>query len=451
MFFKLSWIGIQINCKFLHHKELIFQLHLQTVQLRLNYGSFLQIEEQFFQFPMSIHPEPENTNGSSSFHLQRPSAKKRVIMGGSALAVTLGLLCGLGIFKTMQTRKAIQAEKKFRVPPATVTSITTHREEWTPTLNAVGTLQAVNGVTVCADSPGIVESIHFASGTEVQQGDLLVKLDTRQEEAQLIASRAKRELATKNLKRAEELYLKNITAHSAYDTAIADFQEKEGHVKEIETQIARKTIRAPFSGLLGIRQVNIGQYLQSGDKIVPLQSLDPIYVDFSLPQTDLAKLQASKNVLIDPQGLGDRPYAGTITALNSVVDVSTANLKVQATVSNSTGLLRPGMFVRVEAQLKEKQNVITVPNSAISYAPYGDSIFVIKSVKKDDGTPYLEVEQRFVKLGVMRGDRVVVESGLDVGEEVATSRIFGLRPGSSVQVNNTIQPSNQLNPQPKDS
>lgn len=385
-------------------------------------------------------------SGHSDFPLKTRPPKRKLAAASIAFCLAAGILCGLGIYKYVQIRRAQEAASKFQLPPAVVTSMTTRQEEWVSILNSVGSLQAVNGVTVSADLPGIVESIHFASGTEVKQGDLLVKLDTRQEEAQLIAAKAKQDLAAHNLKRAQELYMKNVSAHSEYDAAVAAFQENVGNVKEIETQIARKTIRAPFSGLLGIRQVNMGQYLQSGDKIVSLQSLNPIYANFSLPQANLVQLQKAKQVLVYAEGTGTHPYEGIITALDSIIDNSTANLKAQATVLNKNGLLRPGMFVHIEVRLPMARKVIAVPVSAISYSPYGDSIFVIQP-RKGRG---LEVTQRFVKLGETRGDRVVIESGLDVGKEVATSRIFSLRSGSVVRIDNLVQPSNQLSPQPED-
>jgi membrane fusion protein (multidrug efflux system) len=315
----------------------------------------------------------------------------------------------------------------------------------------MGSVTAVQGVMVSADLPGIVEKINFESGRMVRRGDLLVKLDTSQEEAQLAAAVAQRHLAKLNFDRMRELRESGVISQSDYDRATAQAAQDEGRVGEIRATIERKTIRAPFSGLLGIRQVNLGQYLAPGAPIVPLQSLSPIYVNFAVPQREVGHLRAGAAVQLKAEGGADVLGTGRITAVDSVVDPATRNVQVQATFDNPVGRLRPGMFVETHVLMGASQPVVSLPASAISYAPYGDSVFVVEDVKGADGKTYRGVRQQFVKLGGARGDQVAVVSGLKPGEEVVTSGVFKLRNGAAVRVNNQIQPGNDPAPKLEDS
>jgi membrane fusion protein (multidrug efflux system) len=222
-------------------------------------------------------------------------------------------------------------------------------------------------------------------------------------------------------------------------------------VGEIRATIARKTIRAPFSGILGIRQVNLGQYLAGGDAIVSLQSLDPIYVNFGVPQQDTAHVRVGRRVRVTAGNVSGVALAGRVTAIDSIVDETTRNVQVQATLANPRGLLRPGMFVQAEVVLGESRAVVALPASAISYAPYGDSVFVVTEMKDPQGTSYRGVRQQFVKLGSARGDQIAVVSGLNPGDEVVTSGVFKLRNGAAVLVNNKLRPGNNPAPTPEDS
>lgn len=337
------------------------------------------------------------------------------------------------------------------MPPEAVTTTTVREETWQPTLSTVGSLTAVNGVLVSADLPGIIERISFESGKPVKAGDVLVQLDMRQEQAQSEAAEAKLQLASQSLNRQTDLLRKRVSSQSDYDTASAEFQQAKAILQEIRATIARKTIRAPFSGNLGIRLVNVGQYVQSGDKIVPLQSLDPIYVDFALPQQHLAELKPGNPVRIQAEGFGTATFSGEITAINSMVDTTSRNIQVQATLKNPDGKLLPGMFVKVDVLLPNEEKVLSVPASSISYAPYGDSVFVVEPSTGPEGKPNKVVKQQFVVLGSSRGDQVAVVSGLKAGQEVVTSGAFKLRPDAEVTVNNEVQPSNESSPTPADS
>ncbi len=360
----------------------------------------------------------------------------------------------IGAVKYRQVKSAIAQHAAFRPPPGAVTPVVARLERWPAKLTAIGTVVAVQGVTVSADLPGIVERIHFDSGKLVREGAVLVELDTRQERAQLAAAVAQEKLARLNFERFSGLRDKGIIAESEYDRTAAENTQGTARVGEIRATIERKTIRAPFTGVLGIRQVNLGQYLAGGAPIVSLQSLDPIYVNFSLPQQDLGKLAIGGPVRASVEGgagAGRAELTGKITALDSTVNESTRNLAVQATFANPDKTLRPGMFVETEVVLGTAGPVVSLPASATTYAPYGDSVFVAAELKGPDGAAYRGVRQQFVKLGGARGDQIAVVSGIKPGEEVVTSGVFKLRNGAAVQVNNAVQPANNPAPKPEDS
>jgi membrane fusion protein (multidrug efflux system) len=374
--------------------------------------------------------------------------KKRMILTVAAMAVFLTLI---GTLKVFQIRAAIAQYASFQPPPEAVTTAVAKSESWPSSLEAVGSVVAVQGVTVSADLPGIVEKIAFDSGATVRKGDLLVQLDTRQERAQLAAAEAERRLAELNLRRAAPLREKGIVAQSELDKDQAEMQQAEARENEIRAAIERKTIRAPFSGRLGIRQVNLGQYLDAGSPVVPLQTLDPIYVVFSVPQQDVGKLHHGDLLEVEASGLPGHLLAGRITAIDSVADIATRNVQVQATFDNPEAVLRSGMFVNVHVQLGEGPAIVSLPASSIKYAPYGDSVFVVADLEGKNGETYRGVREQIVKLGASRGDQVAVLSGLSGGEEVVTSGVFKLRPGAAVAVDNSVQPGDNPAPKPEDS
>lgn len=374
-------------------------------------------------------------------------AKRMILM----LAITAAAVGSLGFVKFRQIQEAIAQNAAFQPPPEAVTTVIARQEKWPATLNAIGTIAAVQGVTVSADLPGIVERIAFESGGSVTEGDLLVQLDTRQERAQLAAVEAARDLARLNFERMHNLVNDGAITRAEYDRAAAEQKETDAKVEEILAIIARKTIRAPFSGILGIRQVNLGQYLSPGNPVVPLQSLDPIYANFGVPQQDAGQVFVGRNVRISAEDLAGMEFAGRVTAINSVVDEATRNIQIQASLANPKGILRPGMFVQTQVILSAKQAIVSLPASAISYAPYGDSVFVVTDLKDPSGRTYRGVSQQFVKLGASRGDQIAVVSGLKPGDEVVSSGVFKLRNGAAVLVNNKVQPGNKPAPKPEDS
>jgi len=376
-------------------------------------------------------------------------AKRMIVM----LALTAAFVGALGFVKFRQIQTAMAEGAAFQPPPEAVTTIVARQESWPATLDAIGTLAAVQGVTVSADLPGTVDRITFASGRSVRAGEVLVELDTRQERAQLAAVEADRELARLNFERMRGLLNERVISQAEYERATAGQKQTEARVGEIRSAIDRKTIRAPFAGILGIRQVNLGQYLAGGDPIVSLQALNPIYVNFGVPQQEAGQVRIGRPVRItaaDATGADGVALWGRVTAIDSTVSEATRNIQVQATLANSAGTLRPGMFVQTQLTVGAGRSIVPLPGSAISYAPYGDSVFVVTDLKDPNGRAYHGVRQQFVTLGGGRGDQIAVVDGVKPGDEIVTSGIFKLRNGAAVQVNNTIQPGNNPAPKPED-
>ncbi|MBI5440245.1 MAG: efflux RND transporter periplasmic adaptor subunit [Deltaproteobacteria bacterium] len=373
-------------------------------------------------------------------------------MSWMLILVGIFVLAVAGV-KVSQIRVAVAQNSSFQPPPEAVTTTLAREEQWSANLAAIGTVVAVQGVTVSADLPGVVERIAFESGKAVHAGVVLAELDARQERAQLSAAEAQLELARLNLERARGLRDGGVVAQAEFDRFVAEHSQGAARVGEIKAILERKTIRAPFSGVLGIRQANLGQYLDAGEAIVPLQSLDPIFVSFSVPQQEIGRVRAGAGVRVQARGASEpaRRLDGVVTAIDSVVDPATRNVQVQASFSNPDGSLHPGMFVEVGVVLGTSSPVIALPASAISYAPYGDSVFVVSQLKNPAGVPYRGVQQQFVKLGEGRGDQVAVVSGLKPGQEIVTAGTFKLRNGAAVEVNNKVQPPNNPAPQPQDS
>ena len=367
------------------------------------------------------------------------------------LLVTALIVGALGFVKFKQIQTAIGQAASFAPPPEAVTTITAVQEQWPETLSAIGSVAAVQGVTVSADLPGTVDRIAFEAGRSVREGEVLALLDTRQEQAQLAAADAQKELARLSLERMQGLLNENVVSRAEFDRATADYRQGDARVGEIRAAIDRKTIRAPFAGILGIRRVNLGQYLSAGDALVTLQSLNPIYVNFGVPQQAMAQVRAGRTVRVTVADQTGVEFTGRVTALDSVVDESTRNVQAQATLANPDGRLRPGMFVQAQVIVGATSTRVSLPASAISYAPFGDSVFVVTDLKDPSGKTYRGVRQQFVKLGGARGDQISILSGVKAGDEVVTSGVFKLRNGAAVQINNTVRPANSPAPKPENS
>jgi membrane fusion protein (multidrug efflux system) len=368
-----------------------------------------------------------------------------VAVGGLiALIIVIVGIKGLQIGKMMSTPNVM--------PPTTVSSATVKEEDWKPTLSAVGSISAVQGAVVSSELSGVVSQIAFENGGTAKKGDLLVQLDASAEEALLRSAEAEAELARQDLERTRGLASQKVVSKAELDAAQSKFNRLNAVVDQMRSNIRKKTIIAPFDGQLGIRQVNVGQMINAGQQVVPLTSLDPVFADFALPQQYLGQLKPGLEVHVTTDALPGRVFSGKLTAINSMVDSSTRNITLQATLENLDHALRPGMFAKAEVTLPEKHKTLVVPGSAISYAPFGDSVFVIDKQKDEKtGKESQVIRQQFVRVGEARGDFVAITQGLKAGEVVVGTGVFKLRNGMTVTVNNDLAPKPQINPKPVDS
>ena len=371
-------------------------------------------------------------------------------------ARTTGAVFGvLALFFVLADVKAFQFRKMssspMTMPSTTVTSAPVKEEDWAPVLSAVGSISAVEGAIVSSELGGVVQDVAFKNGGTAKKGELLVQLDASAEEAQLHSAEADLELAKADLERSRGLAAGKVISKAEFDAADAKYKQKAATVDQMRSMIAKKTVRAPFEGQLGIRQVNVGQMINAGQQVVALTGLDPVYVDFALPQQELSKLSSGLEVRVHSDALPGHEFKGKLTAINSMVDTVTRNVTLQGTLDNHDRALRPGMFAKVEVELPEKNKTLVVPGSAISYAPFGDSVFVIEK-KKDEktGKESQTIRQQFVRVGEARGDFIAITEGLKANETIVSTGVFKLRNGMPVTVNNELAPKPQVNPTPAD-
>ena len=375
--------------------------------------------------------------------------KKRIALSILLLAAIAGILGGI---KYLQIERMVAQGNEFAPPPATVTVAAVEEMNWETRLTAVGSLKAVQGVIVTAELTGKVVQIAFEPGAFVNAGDLLVQQDISSERAQLRAAEATLALNRANHDRAKELRSEQVVTQAAYDQALANLKQARAEIDRVQAVINKKTIQAPFAGRLGIRSIDLGQIIKEGDPIVSLQSLNPIFVNFLLPQQQLARLEKGLAVRVRADVLEGAAINGTITAINPQVEADTRNIRIQATLQNDDEKLRPGMFVSVEVLLTGKTQVLTIPATAVLYAPYSDSVFIVEEVERQgEAPPAKQLRQQFVRLGASQGDFVSVLEGLQAGQQVVSTGVFKLRNGQKVVVNNKLTPSFQTEPRPYDS
>jgi membrane fusion protein (multidrug efflux system) len=370
----------------------------------------------------------------------RPRTLRWLVIAAIPLLIVFGGLAAFNyVLKPMIIQKVLSARP---VPAVPVTVAAAKSEKWRGELAAIGTIEAVRGVTLAPQIAGRVDSIMFESGKWVKQGDTVLTLDTSTERAQLQAAIADLRLKELNLIRAQELAQRGNMAQANLDTATAQREQAAAQVELIRAQINQKTIVAPFAGRLGIRQVNLGQYLAAGAAIVTLQSIDPIFVNFTLPEREIPRLQTGQPVRVTVEGLAGKEFAGTVTSIDAKVDEATRNLMFQATLANGAGLLVPGMFARLRVELVEERALVVVPETAITFSLYGDSVYVVtekkdkdgKAVAGADGKPQLVVERRFVRVAERRSGQAGLIEGVKEGERVVTSGQLRLQPNSAVVV-----------------
>ena len=370
-----------------------------------------------------------------------------------AIVMAIALLIAIVVFvfgtKFLQIGKMMSMPRTM--PPTTVTSASVKEEDWAPRLTAVGSVSAVQGAVVSTELAGVVSEINFDNGTEAKKGEVLMKLDASQEEALLRSAEADAQLARTDLERARDLAMKKVVSGAELDSAQSKFRRMNAVVDQMRSSIAKKTVTAPFDGQLGIRQVNVGQMINAGQQVVGLTALDPVYVDFALPDQYLSKLTKDLEVTVRSDAFPGRLFKGKLTAINSMVDPVTRNVPLQATLENPDHALHPGMFAKVEVALAETKKTIVIPGSAVSYAPYGDSVFVIEKQKDPKtGKESEMLRQQFARIGEARGDFVAVTQGLKAGQTVVSTGVFKLRNGMAVTVNNDLAPKPELNPKPPD-
>ena len=389
----------------------------------------------------------------SSAPLAPPPAPKRRARGPVALVI-LALILIVGAIagtKVMQIRKLINAGSAMVPPPTTVTSAKVEQANWQPVISAVGSIAPVQGATISAELAGTVAEVVFQSGTPVKKGDILLKLDASQEQAQLRSAIADAELAKADFERARDLAARKVISQAELDTASSRYMQRQAAVDNMQSLIAKKEIRAPFDGIAGIREVNPGQMVPVGTRLVTLQALDQVYIDFALPQQHVGELKTGLDVKVTTDAVPGREFSGKLTAVNSAIDPATRNVTVQGTLDNPDGALRAGMFARVRVLLPQQNPTLFIPATAVSYAPYGNSVFIIEN-KKDEKTQQdaLVLRQQFIRTGETRGDFVAVTEGLKVGDEVVSTGVFKLRNGMNVAVDNTLAPKPQEAPKPAD-
>ena len=367
-----------------------------------------------------------------------------------ALAIVLLLACAVAGVKALQIVALIASGENETPPVETVSTTLAEAQRWERSVESVGSLRAVQGADLSTEESGMVTKIFFENGQEVNEGDLLLELDTQTEEANLRSAEAEADLARTVYDRTKQLRVNNTVPQSEMDAAESNLRKMTALVEQLRSTIREKQLRAPFTGRLGIREVNLGQFVDQGDKIVSLQSLDPIFVDFLLPQQLLSKLLPGCPLRVLTDVYPETVFKGKLTAVNAEIDPVTRNIRLQGTLANPQGALRPGMFARVILNLGDPEDVVAVPATAVLSAPFGDSVFVVTEKTAEDGTKTLAAEQRFVRTGRSMGDFVAVTEGLKADETVVTAGVFKLRNGAAIEVNNKLAPEPSLTPTPAD-
>ena len=380
--------------------------------------------------------------------LRKKGSRGAVFKVVVALLAVFLVIAGIKVF---QIRKLMAMGAAMTPPPTTVTSAKVEQANWQPMLTAVGSITPVQGAMISAELAGTVAEIGFQSGTPVKKGDVLLKLDASAEQAQLRSAQADAELAKSDFDRARDLAARKVISQQEMDAASARYTQKKAAVDNIQSIIDKKEIRAPFDGIAGIREVNPGQMVPTGQRLVSLQALDQVFADFTLPQQQLADVQPGLPVKVTTDAVEGREFDGKLTAVNSAIDPATRSLGLQATLDNRDHILRPGMFARVRVLLPNEKSTLFLPATAVSYAPYGNSVFVIeKKADEKSGKEALVLRQQFVRTGEARGDFVAVTDGLKPGEEVVSTGVFKLRNGMNVLVDNKLAPKSSEAPKPAD-
>jgi membrane fusion protein (multidrug efflux system) len=377
---------------------------------------------------------------------QRPPRRRLWLWIPVVAAISLAIFVGIGAFPMI----AFTAKGFPMPPPASVSTAEAVFEEWMPRIEVVGTFQPVRGADLSVEVPGIIDQVNFDSGGDVAAGAQIIRLRDNDDVAKLRTLEANRDLAKSNFDRDKAQLDRSLISRAQFDVTAANLQALEAQVAEQQAIIAKKTLRAPFAGHLGIREVNAGQFISPGTKVVTLQALDPIYLDFFLPQQVLERAQVGQSLTVRVDTYPNATFTGRITTIDPKVDAATRNVAVRATLPNRDRRLLPGMFATAEILTGQPQRYITLPQTAITFNPYGNMVYRVTEQTKDDGKQSLIARQTVVTTGQTRGDQIAILSGLNEGDIVVSAGQTKLQNGAEITVNNAVQPSNDPNPQPRE-
>lgn len=379
---------------------------------------------------------------------KKPSTTKRMIWMIVGVLLLIALIVGIKVLLVMRMIHSMP-----KPGPTTVSTVKASEQSWQPSLDAVGTLRAANGADLAMDVAGLVTAVNLKSGEDVKQGQLLLQLRDGDDVAQLQQLQANAQLSKITFDRASKQLAAQAISKADYDSAAADYKARQAAVEQQKVVVAKKQLRAPFSGRAGIITTSPGDYLSAGTAVVTLQQLDPLYVDFNVPQSELGRLKVGQSVTLTLDAYAGRSFSGKLSAINPKVDVSTRNVQVEATVPNHDQALTPGMFAKVNVELGSERQQLTLPQAAIVYNPYGDTVYVVQPAKgKDDqgkSNPPT-VKQAFVTTGETRGDQVAILKGISAGTEVVTSGQIKLKNDAPITVDNSVQPADSANPTPQE-
>jgi membrane fusion protein, multidrug efflux system len=373
---------------------------------------------------------------------------KRMVIMLAAVAIVFGGIFGFQAFKAVMIKKFMST---LTNPPQTISATKAAASEWLPRIDAIGSLRAVKGADLSLEVSGVVESISFNAGDDVEEGALLLRLRTADDVAHLHSLQAMAELSGITYERDQKQFKMQAVSQATLDTDSANLKNAEAQVAQQQAMIDKKVLRAPFAGHLGIRAVDLGQYLGPGTVIVTLQALDPIYVDFFVPQQSVDQMRLGQSVTVKVDAFKDRTFTGEISAINPKVDIGNRNVQIRASLKNSDHKLLPGMYATVDITTGSPKTYVTLPQTAITYNPYGDTVYVVEAKGTDaDGTPQLVARQTFVTVGLTRGDQVAVLKGVEEGDMIVTAGQIKLHNGSVVLIDNTVTPTADAAPTPVD-
>ncbi len=418
-------------------RENLIALWEKTKGLWIRIGERLRPRERFMK-----------TKAYAKLQAMTPLRRRMTIML-CGVFLLLGLIFGFNQLKTFMIKHFIAG---MGLPPAAVSTLVVTTTEWQPKLSSVGNIRAYRGVDLSTEIGGLVQTVPIKSGMDVKEGDLLIKLNDTSDVAQLNSLKALADLAKVINERDRQQLAIQAISKNVFDTSKADAKSKQAQVEQQTALVAKKNLNAPFSGRVGIVMINPGQFVNPGDKLLTLQTLDPIFVDFNLPQSNAAQIQVGQDIIVTTDAFKETSFTGTITAVSPKVDTNTRNIQIEARLANPDKKILPGMFANVNIKLGDEVKFLTLPQTSVTYNPYGSTVFIAKPTGKKDkqGNPALEAQQVFVTTGLTRGDQVAILKGIEEGATVVTSGQLKLKNGTPLIVNNKVQPSNSPNPQPQE-